>query len=231
VGQLVEGSVVLISHDDGRTWTNRDLPGASSLSTIDCASESFCLAAGLHDFTPVLFSTHDGGVTWNKLPIAGATQTEYASVHCRDNVTCWVSDVGKDAYSVLYRTDNSGRTWSNDSPTNVGLNPSVGCSKPPTQCWATVRGWLFRTTAAKGWAQVPIPPNLFFLSEIACIDTRNCVIVGGGQAIATKDGGSRWQRTTLPSRIFLNATACGQVCVAVGEYDDDRAAAVVVLDP
>jgi hypothetical protein len=85
-GTGASGSVVLVSHDDGVTWTRKLQPANNGwLSSISCVSARNCWAAGAGT-TDALVGTSDRGTSWST--VTSDTSNEYGSVSCLSRKIC-----------------------------------------------------------------------------------------------------------------------------------------------
>jgi hypothetical protein len=85
-GSSVAESVVLISPDDGATWSQAGgFNDNGWFSSISCASAQNCWAAGAGS-TDALVGTGDGGASWSV--VTSDTSNEEGSVSCLDLSTC-----------------------------------------------------------------------------------------------------------------------------------------------
>ncbi len=122
-------------------------------------------------------------------------------------------------------------------PSPVNALTDVTCVTS-TRCWAvgsTVggsgapNGAALITTANGGvtWTGQAIPPQVGYLSAIACSDQRHCIAVGqaaqnsNGQAasIATSNGGATWTLLAPPAGVLdITTVTCraGRRCLAIG---------------
>ncbi len=119
-------SLLYRTTDGGRTWTQFNVPfDGGSLQFLD-ANNGFLLAGGpvgMHKHPVWLYQTTDGGATWtrkytndpldpaagNTLPFGGLKN----GITFRDTTSGWVGGyTPTDGYVYLYKTTDSGVTWS-----------------------------------------------------------------------------------------------------------------------
>lgn len=103
---------VLVSADDGRTWTARDVPVADdgyAGHRVAFATPSRGLAAGTHGMLAV---TEDGGVTWEDIRINDTSAFEQFQWLDADQV--FMGGLAEEAPAwteMVYKSDDGGRTW------------------------------------------------------------------------------------------------------------------------
>jgi hypothetical protein len=157
-------------------------------------------------------------------------------------VTAACSTTGASGGSTTSTTTGAGAPWiggfaTETLPTPVNSLTDVAC--PTTsRCWAvgsTVggagapNGAAVITTRDGGmtWSNQVIPPEVGYLSRVACSGPRSCTAVGQatqttdgqGVAIFTVDGGATWSSEPVPAGILdvtaVDCLASGR-CIAVG---------------
>lgn len=150
------------STDNGTTWTSLGsmLPaGAQVLSDAYNAK----LFYAWNEATGTFYSSSDEGVTWyasaTNLPVVPSWETSHAST-----VTGVQGDIWLATPSGLYRSTNSGWSWSQFAPSAISSAISVGFGKaavgayyPTIYLAGTVNGTtaLFRSTdAGTTWVQI-----------------------------------------------------------------------------
>jgi len=100
---------VLVSSDEGRTWTQRIVPARAMLTGVSFPDGQHGWAAG-HD--GVILATADGGATWARQDGGGELDTIYLDVLFRDaRHGCVVG-----AYGKFLFTADGGRTWTAERP-------------------------------------------------------------------------------------------------------------------
>lgn len=117
----------LVSHDLGRKWRTRALPAGGGLDpriTFFSARDGVLVSAGTQgSIGSVFFTTRNAGKTWTAVP-QGTTFTQlgvgFDFVSTRTGFA-WIpgTDSTGSAAPQMFRTDNSGRTWTPFSPVSA----------------------------------------------------------------------------------------------------------------
>lgn len=110
-------SYIYATHDGGSTWVARDLPALSTGGDISFINGRSGFFAG-STYPPTtrgginfdrFFITHDGGATWEVLPIGGPLRG--GSLQFVNSSTGWALRLGQ-----LVRSTDGGRTWTTVVP-------------------------------------------------------------------------------------------------------------------
>lgn len=190
-----------ITSDGGRSWRKATVPSTFASESVECSAPETCMLVGTHDApftnsgvrglpTPEVLLTHDGGSTWLQGLLPSGSEDLY----------------------------------------------SVACSSL-SRCFAT--GTITRDTTSPGvilesedggltWTQTALPSDVPLLSQMACSDASHCVAVGSTRtsgvpqtstAVWTSDGGTTWNRSTIPGNNNVVRVACIRVltCLAAGQ--------------
>jgi photosystem II stability/assembly factor-like uncharacterized protein len=246
-GGVPGAGIVLTTHDGGLSWTQAGVPaGAFVLTSVQCISNTTCLAL-ISDGTNIWSaSTADFGHTWvqhGNLPL-GFSDPRVLS--CSADGTCLVAgysptSTGHGQGAIAVSVDD-GTTWAAAVvPPGLGALQDSACPQP-TDCVAvgttstTVSDVVPATgelvTSSDGghtWALSTLTPPVNDVYGIACPTVKVCVIVGtmwhgspaiGAGAVAhSNDGGLTYtSSTTAYVPLTLTALACptAAACVAVG---------------
>ena len=212
------------------TWTPQTMPGSSgppnsAVTSVSCASPSFCMALGSSDFGfdrlqinlrgPIAtFADRWDGSAWSLLPIpAAGPSTTLVSLSCPSPAYC----------VAVGATHTRGR------------QSLVGPASAP-KSRAVVEVWN-----GTAWTQQATPLAAIGgsgLTGVSCVSPRFCIAVGSvglENAAALRFNGHRWQRLTQPFVKWgptLRAVSCvaPNACTAVGSYDT-RKTGVADLHP
>jgi photosystem II stability/assembly factor-like uncharacterized protein len=96
---------ILLSDDDGKTWTQaKDVPTTVTLTAVHFVDEKTGWAVG-HD--TLILHTTDGGETWVKQFGGGESDNALLSVFFKDATTGW----GVGAFNYTVETKDGGKTW------------------------------------------------------------------------------------------------------------------------
>lgn len=105
--------VVSVSADAGENWTRHELYSGTGYSyvrtiTVDPNDSDRVFALGRQDSGYILYSTQDGGGTWNSMTPTGFSGTPYDIAVCPADG----DRLAAVSYSGLYTSDDGGATWS-----------------------------------------------------------------------------------------------------------------------
>jgi photosystem II stability/assembly factor-like uncharacterized protein len=95
---------VLVNHDQGRTWEQKQVPTSATLTAVYLHDESLGWAVG-HD--AVILKTEDGGETWRRVHYAPDEERPLLDVWFRDDRNGFA--IG--AYGFFLTTEDGGETW------------------------------------------------------------------------------------------------------------------------
>lgn len=115
---------VLHSDDDGRTWTQVQVPGSANLTAVHFNDARHGCAVG---HVETILCTWDGGATWELSHFAPENQQPLLDV--------WFADgergIATGAYGVIYTTADGGHVWSQVPFEPVPLDGAVKEEAPP----------------------------------------------------------------------------------------------------
>ncbi len=196
-------------------------PPVNSLTGLDCADASTCVAvgstvggAGAPNGAAVI-ATADGGARW-KSQVIPPTVGYLSGVSCSDRRHC--TAVGQasqtsNGQGVIIATSNGGATWT-ASPTPPGiLDVTAVACRPDFRCVATgtvATGVvaLVSASANSGWVQrASFPAGVSDATAVTCPDDRHCWATANtpvdvdhvtGAVVVTTDGGSAWATLPVP---------------------------------
>jgi photosystem II stability/assembly factor-like uncharacterized protein len=187
---LCEQGLLLVTNDDGATWTQRKIGSAGSLRAVAFLDVNRGLTVGNGG---TIMATEDGGRTWTARP-SGTTE----------NLTD-IQMVGEEGWiagydGVILHTGDGGKTWSKQKA-GVSLSLEALFFLDAQNGWAV--GWsgviLHTADGGNKWQQVKIPGATWSLSSVTFQDARNGWIVGfAGQLFHTRDGGATWETKKTP---------------------------------
>lgn len=190
-GQLVavgdRGHVVL-SRDDGRTWTQSLTPTRAMLTGVSFPDPQHGWAVG-HD--GVILATADGGRTWARQDDGQNLDTVWLDVHFRDAQHGFA--VG--AYGKFRVTADGGKTWAEGKPSADEVHFNRISEGPD--------GWLYLAgesgtvlvsgDGGKVWRQVAVPYDGSFFG-ILPLDGARIVAYGlRGHILRSDDHGAGWE--------------------------------------
>jgi photosystem II stability/assembly factor-like uncharacterized protein len=234
-----------IATTDGSTWTQQLGGGVPASGTgqavfaMACPSANECLAVtntASGNATPYVIRTLDGGQTWVRQTVTGATAS-LNGISCVSVSVCVAvgsapSSSAPGSVFVSTNADNAGgSTWAAQT-SGTGNNVSlewVSCqSGGTTVCMAAANNGQVDVnsdvTGVGTWGMATTG-NTNALAGIACQSTTQCLAVGTlGTILSTSDGGNTWTSASNPFAGIstLNGVNCStsnpNQCYAVGNW-------------
>jgi photosystem II stability/assembly factor-like uncharacterized protein len=194
---LCEQGLMLVTNDEGATWSQRKIPSTGGLRAVAFLDVNRGLTVG--DGGAIL-ATDDAGRSWQ--PRTSGTKEVLTDIQMVGEEG-WVA--GYDG--VLLHTADGGKTWSKQN-TGQALSLEALFFLDAQNGWAV--GWsamvLHTVDGGKKWQQVKIPGAQWSLSAITFTDAKNGWISGfAGQLFRTKDGGATWEAKKTPVSGWLTS--------------------------
>ncbi len=187
---------VLLSDDQGATWTQAHVPTRQLLTAVYFVDSQHGWAVG-HDAQ--ILATRDGGATWNKQFEDLAREAPLLDVHFLDGQHGFA--VG--AYGALLETRDGGQRWQDvserlDNPDQLHLN-AITAIKDRGLFIVGEQGSLYRSSdGGQQWSRVegPYEGSLFGVLGTA---TPGTVLAYGlrGNLLRSTDFGDSWQTVQL----------------------------------
>lgn len=199
---LCDHEQVLISEDQGQSWTTRYLPSTAKLRAIALVDSRHGFVCGENG---LLLVTEDGGLGWRHVPVP--TEEHLTRIHFVGRLG-WIAGYG----GTILHSNDGGMTWVRQF-TGV-WQPLEGIFFADAEHgWAV--GWLgtiLRTTdGGLTWQQAPAPTARYSLSSVYFRDAQNGWIVGMfGQILRSRDGGATWQAQPSPVQSWLQSVVFDQ---------------------
>ncbi|MCU1238214.1 MAG: glycosyl hydrolase, repeat-containing protein, partial [Candidatus Solibacter sp.] len=166
---LCEEGLLLVTTNEGATWSQRKIPGVDGLRALAFADENRGLAIGL---AGAIVATNDAGKTWQK--------REYPT---SENLTD-IQMIGDEGWiagfdGVILHTADGGKTWTKQE-SGVTLSIETLFFLDAQNGWAA--GWaglvLHTTDGGKKWQVVKVPGATWSLSSIAFQNAKDGWISG-----------------------------------------------------
>ena len=199
---------ILISDDDGASWTQAKVPTRVLLTAVHMHDERTGWAVG-HD--AVILRTGDGGETWTMVHQAPDEELPLLDVWFRDERTGFA--VG--AYGYFLATEDGGETWvartiSEDDFHLNALVPVVERSSesqpaPSQRLYiAAEAGVAYRSEdAGKTWRELPSPYAGSWFGGLA-LDEKQVLLTGlRGHLFRSEDAGETWSQVPTDTHATL----------------------------
>lgn len=196
---LCEQGSLLVTADNGATWSARETKVEGHLRNIDFIDSTHAFAVGDDG---LLIATADGGKTW-----------ERRRTDVRENLAA-IQFIGQSGWiagfdGIILHSADGGRTWARqDTGTRDSLESVffLDADRGWAAGWA---GTILRTTnGGKTWQVIRTEAATWSLSAIYFKDANNGWIVGfGGQILRSRDGGVTWQAQKSPVNTWLSSVA------------------------
>jgi photosystem II stability/assembly factor-like uncharacterized protein len=190
---------ILISADEGQTWTQSRVPTRVLLTGVSFSDPTHGWAVG-HD--GVILATTDGGVTWHHQDAGDQLNTIYLDVRFLDNV----HGIAVGAYGKYVSTSDGGRTWAPGKPIDDEVHFNrLTVSPDNSTLYLAGESGLLLTSADRGaaWSRIAVPYEGSLFSLI-CSDTRTLVLGGlRGHIFLTTDQGANWQPQESEPKVLL----------------------------
>ena len=199
---------VLVSTDDGASWTQAEVPTRALLTAVHMHDERTGWAVG-HD--AVILRTGDGGETWTLVHQAPEEELPLLDVWFRDERTGFA--VG--AYGYFLATDDGGETWTSRaiSEDDFHLNALVPVANDGSE-WnrpgpqrlyiAAEAGVAYRSDdGGVTWSELPSPYAGSWFGGLAPDGDR--VLLAGlrGHLFRSGDGGGTWTEVATGTQATL----------------------------
>ncbi|MBX3702916.1 MAG: hypothetical protein KF822_04010 [Steroidobacteraceae bacterium] len=215
---------VLYSDDEGRSWTQVQVPGSANLTAVHFNDAEHGCAVG---HVETILCTWDGGRTWEL--------THFAPEHQQPLLDVWFADrergIATGAYGVIYTTADGGRVWSqvpfDPVPLDGSTRPAVedademeadvdlgfefhlnAIARGPGRrvYLGAEAGRLFRSDDdGASWRELPSPYDGSFYGVLP-LDGDALLAFGlRGNLFRSDDGGMQWTPVETGTVALLNA--------------------------
>jgi len=207
-----EAGIVIVSDDDGLTWSQAQVPVSVTLTALAFATPDRGWAVG-HD--GVVLHSEDGGSSWRRQldggQVADGPDRPLLDVHAFDAHTA----IAVGAYGMALMTQDGGRHWASimtriDNPDErhwYRIIPA-GCGSDDSLWLVGEQGRIVRSDNARGeepFKAVASPYAGSFFDAVAH-ETGLLALLGlRGHGFMTRDDGQSWQPLALPGMGSLHA--------------------------
>jgi photosystem II stability/assembly factor-like uncharacterized protein len=196
---LCEQGLVLVTADDGGTWSTRRIGDASGFRAISFIDSARGFTVG---DSGKIFATTDTGRTWQ--PRTSGVTDNLTDIQMNGEEG-WIA-----GYSgVMLHTVDAGKTWTRQE-TGTKLSLEGLFFLDSLNGWAV--GWsgtvLHTTDGGKTWKTVKNSGASWSLSAVYFRDAKLGFLSGfAGQLFRTGDGGATWQAVKVPVSGWLTSMA------------------------
>ena len=199
---------ILVSTDDGASWTQAEVPTRVLLTAVHMHDERTGWAVG-HD--AVILRTGDGGETWTLMHRAPEEELPLLDVWFRDGHTGFA--VG--AYGYFLATEDGGDSWTprtiseDDFHLNalvpvVERSPESQRPRPQRLYIAAEAGVAYRSDdGGTTWRELPSPYAGSWFGGLA-LDEKQVLLTGlRGHLFRSEDGGDTWTEVSTATQATL----------------------------
>ncbi|MEA3505586.1 MAG: YCF48-related protein [Bacteroidota bacterium] len=193
--------------DGGVTWNEKSINSMSSFHFYDVAfadDNNGCIVgqANSEPVGGVIFTTDNGGATWNALDVFSDMQI-IRSISFADAQNGWA--VGGDG--VILHTSDAGKTWQQQSSGTTASFYNVH-STDRGNVWVCGAGGTIRYSSDGGQSWISQNTVDAWINDIFFIDPdHGWAVTAGGESkiLATKDGGQNWEVQYIGDLEYLNS--------------------------
>ena len=194
---------VLVSTDDGASWTQSKVPTRALLTAVHMHDERTGWAVG-HD--AVILRTGDGGETWEMVHRAPEEERPLFDVWFRDERTGFA--VG--AYGYFLSTEDGGDTWTSRmiSEDDFHLNALISDAAPHPGSQrlyiAAEGGVAYRSDdGGASWRELPSPYAGSWFGALALDDEQVLMMGLRGSLYRSEDAGESWTQVSTGTNAAL----------------------------
>lgn len=196
---------VLVSQDDGDSWTQSKVPSRVALTSVYFADESNGWAVG-HD--AIILRTVDGGLNWERVHYAPEQEKPLLAVRFNDN---GATGYAYGAYGYVLKSIDSGKTWAEKSfgdedgePDDFHIN-AVAKSKSGTLYLAAEAGAAYRSGDQGGsWERIYAAYEGSFFGVLPLVEDSLLMYGLQGHVFRSDDAGESWAQIDTTSTATLN---------------------------
>jgi photosystem II stability/assembly factor-like uncharacterized protein len=189
---------VLLSTDQGRSWTQSSTPTRALLTGVSFPDARHGWAVG-HD--GVILATSDGGVTWMRQDDGKDLDTVYLDVLFRDMTHGFA--VG--AYGKFMTTADGGKTWTAAKPSADEVHYNRITAAADGCLYLAGEGGLLLVSrdGGKTWIKSKVPYDGSFFGALP-LDNGRVVLYGlRGHILRSEDHGANWSEENSPVQVLI----------------------------
>lgn len=203
---------VLLSADQGRTWTQSVVPTRAMLTGVSFPDAQHGWAVG-HD--GVILATADGGQTWWRQDAGADLESVYLDVLFRDAANGFA--VG--AYGKFMVTANGGKTWTAAHPSEDEAHYNRLTAGGDGTLYLAGEGGLLLVSrdGGKVWTKSEVPYDGSFFGALPLDDGRVVIYGLRGHILRSDDRGTEWTEENNPVQVLVmggTRLAAGPVALA-----------------
>jgi len=184
--------VIVVSADDGKSWSRTELQGAPTLIDIAaCPDGDFFTVA----YESELWHSTDGGLSWKTVQLG--TREIPQALTCDVLNRLWL--IG--GFATIQSSTNKGNSWNDQSLNDDLFLTNIQFVNGETGYISGEFGTVLKTEdAGKSWQHLATLPDNFY-PHTALFKEGGIGWVGGlgGQILNTRDGGKTWDPQQTPS--------------------------------
>ena len=193
---------VLLSADQGRTWTQRITPTRAMLTGVSFPDAQHGWAVG-HD--GVILATQDGGQTWTRQDEGKDLEAVYLDVLFLDANRGLI--IG--AYGKCKVTADGGRTWTTARPSKDEVHLNRITAGADGYLYIAGESGLLLVSRDQGesWRKAPVPYEGSLFGALP-LDAGRVIVHGlRGHILRSDDHGSTWHEADNPAEVLIMGSA------------------------
>lgn len=193
---------VLLSSDQGRTWTQSVVPARAMLTGVSFPDARHGWAVG-HD--GVILATADGGQTWQRQDAGSDLETVYLDVHFRDLMNGFA--IG--AYGKFMVTADGGKTWTAAHPSEDEVHYNRLTAGGDGTLYLAGEGGLLLVSrdGGKQWTKSEVPYDGSLFGTLPLDKSRVIVYGLRGHILRSEDQGENWTDESNQLQVLIMAGA------------------------
>jgi len=197
-----------------------------AFTTVSCPTASDCVAGGSG---PTVFSTTDGGASWNATVVSGLDAV--MGISCPSADVCEAlgsAGSGDFPTQAVFGSTDGGVTWSPQALPGgsatwlaaISCTSTSDCAAVPT---TGIGGSVWTTDGGGLWSAAPASADTTSYTGVSCAGS-TCLAVGSlasaGAAAVSTDGGATWSADPLPAGTPpLQSVSCPSATICdIGGY-------------